>query len=543
MAKVRWKIQSASIAETTVVPVWDGRFSYKKDRNEVYYVHEPTNDISLKGDDFDLVNDLTDECEKITITAERYCGGAWATYWQGFFAKFNCRFDYGGIKVRQCLLEAKPTKEDKLDCLLKNWQADVNIYSASVEITANPFEGTYEIYTGVDCNFCTGDSPPAICNTIDDTWCMETEVLSFEDDYPGGWPCDPGESLITRMFHRIIGVGTPTVPPPYDSGWTHLSGNDWWRCPGDLDTSNQIIAPMTHGRLFNDVIELLVDEMDCGLTVRSHFFGINATHTAAPSNIAYDFSTAYCQDITIHRKSDVKRPQATNPAKSDVWVMKLKDLLDDFKKIFNVFWKIDGNDLIIEHISYFEAAAGADYSDKPMPLQLKFEDDTPKKELFYWQDKNIPGAFNAFPIVYDCGNGEKEYQSALFSTDVTGIQDEANQEAVQDAGWVLISCRVSGGEYYANTVTDEVNGAFRWVNLHTNLHKYNRPFGSGLMNGEVTTFLTVQKLKQQPEFAVGLCCNEGFDPTEYITTLLGQGQIQTATENVLQDTIELNLNY
>ena len=506
-------------------------------------MHEPTNDISLKGADFDLVNDLTDECEKITITAERLCGGTWATYWQGFFAKFNCRFDYGGIKVRQCLLEAKLTKEDKFDCLLKNWQSDVNIYSASVEISVKPFVGTYEVYAGAECNYCSGDSPPVICDTIDDTWCLESQVAVSQNYYNGTWPCGLGDFYITQMYHRITGTGTPTTPPPFDSGWVHLSGSTWWRCPGSLETSTQIVAPMTHGRRFNDILEFVIDELDCGLTVRSHFFGINATHAAAPSNIAYDYATAWFQDLTIHRKSDVKRPQATNPAAESVWIIKAKDLLDDFKKVFNVYWKINGDDLIIEHISYFEGTAGADYSDSPMPLQLKFEDDTPKKELFYWQDKNIPGFFKAQPIVYDCGSGEREFQSALFSTDVKSIQDEAYQEAVQDAGWVLISCVISGGQYYANSLDDHLNGAFRWENLHTNLHKHNRPFGSGLMNGAATDFLTVQKLKQQPEFAVGLCCDEAFDPTEYITTLLGQGQIQTAVENVLQDTIELNLNY
>ncbi len=544
MAKVRWKIQSASIPETIVTPIWDGRFSYRRDRNEVYYAHEPTNDISLTGDDFALVEEVESGCEKITVTVERWCGDDWQTYWQGFFAKFNCRFNYGGIKVRNCLLDAKLTKDDKYDCLLKNWQTDVNIYGASAEITVKPFEGEYEIYTGVECNFCVpSGTPPAACATLADDWCMEQEILSFEADYPGGWPCDPSETLITRMFHRIIGVGTPTTPPPYDTGWTYLSGNDWWRCPDELADSNLVISPMTHGRRFNDVIEHLVDELDCGLTVRSHFFGINATHDAPPANDAYGFATAYCQDITIHRKSDVKRPNATNPSSQAVWTMKLKDLLDDFKKVFNVFWRIDGDDLILEHISYFEGAAGADYSEKPMPLQLKYEDDTPRVEKFYWQDKDLPGFFKAQPIVYDCGNGEKEYQSALFSTDVKGIQDELNQDVVADAGWVLISCRVVSSEYFANTLDDLVNGAFRWFNLHENLHRHNRYFETGTMNGVAASFLSVQKMREQPEFRVGICCDDGFDPANNITTLLGTGQVRTATENILQDTLELNLNY
>ena len=83
----------------------------------------------------------------------------------------------------------------------------------------------------------------------------------------------------------------------------------------------------------------------------------------------------------------------------------------------------------------------------------------------------------------------------------------------------------------------------RWFNIHANLFMHYRPFISGTMNQEATTFLTTQKIQKQPEFTVGLCCDEGFDPTQYITTQLGQGRIMDSTENIKKDTLQLQLNY
>lgn len=538
MAKTRVKIQSASIPQTEVSPVWGAEFSYIKEKDDVFYKHEPKDSLGLKGADFDLVEALTDECEKITVTVERLCNGIWGNYWTGFFSKFDCRFDYGGVKVANCFLQAKLTKDDKFDCFYKSWENEVNFYANSPTIIVKPFQGTYEIMPTV-CSFCADQTPP-VCD--DGVACIE--YVSSNIAAPGDPPCNPGVPYIKRIYHRIVGVGTPTTPPPYDTGWTYLSGNDWWRCPGDPNQGPLKVSPMKYGRRFNETLIYLVSQLNCGLTLRSHFFNINATHAAPPSNIAYTFATNYCKDITIHRKSDVKRPDSSDPSKDFIWNIKLKDVLNDLKKMFQVFWTIEGNDMILEHISYFEGQAGADYSAKPMKLELEYEQDTPKQDLYFWSDERAsPFFMDIHHIVYGCGNGNRENRVQLFSTDVEFIQNIENHEEIADQNWVLISCKIVGGQYYANTASDLVNEPFRWITLLSNLHKHNRPFGKGEIGGNPVTFLSVQKLKKQPAFVVGLCCDEVFDPKKTITTLLGAGQIQSATENIEAETLELNLNY
>jgi len=535
LAQVRVKISSDAITETVITPIWSGEFSHKRERDRVWHSHE-MKDIVLTGADFHLINDLANACEQVAVTVEVFCGGEWVAYpWSGYFTKFDTKRDFGGINHAQCRMEAKVRTDDLYDCIQREWEDEIGIYSASSVIQVKPFKGTYEILG--TCTFCSGTPDPDPCDDlgVSGEACLEYSSSNLSDD------CPSGQYQVIFSYHRIVGVGTPTVPPTYGTGWTYLSGNNWWRCPDETEIA---IGVLRYGRRFDDTFEYLVAQTGCGLTLKSHFFGINATHASAPSNAAYTFATSNLQDMTVHQKSDVKRPDASNasfvpPTSSAVWKMKLKDLLEDLRIMFSVYWKIDGTDLIVEHISYFADAAGSDYTEKPMTLSLEYNQDTPRKESFKWSDPDVSALFKGQPITYDCGNGDKEYQVKLFTTDVPFITNEANQEAVRDDGYVLICNEIIGGEY----IIIDLNYPLRWSALHTNLHKHNRPFGSGTMNGEATTFTTVEKIQKQPAFTVGMCCDEVFDPSKYITTALGNGQVESATRNLKKDRCEFNLNY
>lgn len=530
MSKTRIKISSASIEETEIFPIWSGEFSWSIVRERVYYAHELKGDPVLRGDDFTLINDLENPCEKILLIVERYCGEDWVEYWRGSFTKFDTNRDFGGIKVPQCVLQAKIKPENAYTCLFEEWEDEVNFFSASAVIPTRSMAGTYQLLG--PCKFCSSNPDPDPCDDlgVSGEACLEYSNINFSTE------CPPGQYQVVISYHRTIGVGTPTEPPPYDTGWTYLSGNNWWKCPEDDKVS---IGVLGNGRRFDDTLEYLLLQTGCGLTLRSHFFGINATHDDPPDNVAYDHALVSYRDITIHQKSDVKRPASANPSLSQVWKMKLKDVLTDLQTMFNVFFKIEGSDLILEHISYFGESAGADYTDKPMKLSLEYEAETPKREFFKWSDPDVSPGFAGFPITYDCGNGDKEHRVQLFTTDVLFVNNIINQDKVSDDNFVLICNKVVGGQY----VIIDLNDPLSWVTLHNRLHKYYRPFISGTMNQEATTFLSTQKIQKQPEFTVGLCCDEAFDPTQYITTQLGQGRIKEAIENIKKDTLQLQLNY
>ena len=529
MSRTRIKISSDSIDETEISPIWLGEFTRSIVRDRVYYEHELKDDLTLTGDDFALINDLENPCEKVLVIVERLCGEDWNEYWRGSFTKFDTQRDFGGIKVPQCLLTAKIKPENAYTCLQLEWDDEINFHSASAVISVKSTAGTYEILGS--CTFCTDTLDPDPCDdlVVSGEACLEYQNIAADPLCAGGYRA-------TFSYHRVIGVGTPTEPPPYDTGWTHLSGNDWWKCPDDEKIQ---IGVLGNGRRFDDTLEYILAQTGCGLTLRSHFFGINATHDAPPDNLAYDYATENYQDITIHQKSDVKRPDSTNPSLSQVWKMKLKDVLSDLQTVFQLFYKIDGTDLILEHISYFDSTAGADYTATQMKLALEYDAETPKRELFKWSDPDVSPLFAGFPITYNCGNGDKERRVQLFNTDVPFIVDPLNQDKVSDDQFVLICNKIIEGEY----IIIDKNYPLRWYNIHANLFMHYRPFISGTMNDEATTFLSTQKMQKQPEFEVGLCCDEDFDATKYITTRLGQGRIMNSVENIKKDKLTLQLNY
>lgn len=530
MSRTRVKISSTSITEVEISPIWLGEFTRSIVRDRVYYEHELKDDLTLTGDDFALINDLENPCEKVLVIVERLCGEDWNEYWRGSFTKFDTQRDFGGIKIPQCLLTAKIKPENAYTCLFAEWDDEVNFYSASAVISVRSMAGTYEILGS--CSFCAGGLSPSPCDDfgVSGEACLEYTSVVYDGN------CGGPNLRATFSYHRVVGVGTPTEPPPYDTGWTYISGNNWWKCPEDDKVE---IGVLDSGRRFNDVLEYILLQTGCGLTLRSHFFGINATHAAPPDNLAYDYATENYQDITIHQKSDIKRPDSTNPSLSQVWKMKLKDVLTDMQTMFQVFFKIDGTDLILEHISYFDSFEGADYTDKPMKLSLEYDADTPKRETFKWSDPDVSPVFAGFPITYDCGNGEKERRVQLFTTDVVVIVDPLNQDRISDDQFVLICNRIIESQY----IIIDKNDPLRWDNLHANLFMHYRPFISGTMNDEATTFLSTQKMQKQPEFEVGLCCDEDFDATKYITTRLGQGRIMNSVENIKKDKLTLQLNY
>ncbi len=527
MSKVRVLIESDSIAQSEVAAVFKGEFLHEAERDQIFYRHKLSGDILFSGTDYNTIMDAP-ACELITLTVQRYCSDEWQDYWQGTFTRYDCKVD-----ADRCELKVAPDPNDKYKCLLDAWNTEQTIYDAGDVVPVKSLAGDYQ--PGGQCVECRfyGDEGP--CASPDPDYCVDEVIVtnSEEGECPGGEPL-----IVTTNFHRVVGVGTPTTPPAYGSGWTYISGNDWWRCPdGDFELG---IGKLAHGRLFNDVLEYMVAQAGCTLTVRSHFFDINATHAAPPSNDAYTFAETYLQDLTLHQKSDVKRPFSSDPSKAKVWVMKLRDLLDDLREMFNVYWDIlDDGSLIIEHDSYFTELTGADYSDRRIRSQYDNDNDgAPRKEIFRWSDDaTLSLAHRGYPIEYDCGEGEVERRVKLFTNDVLEVNDSANAEFIADKGFVLISCQVVDGEH----VIQDFNNSMGWVELHDNLHRHGRYSIEGTMNNTPTTFTTAKRVKKLADFTVPVCCDEGFDPIQTVTVPAGVGRVKQATENIYRDTIKFQL--
>jgi hypothetical protein len=548
MARHRIKIESATITNQVVsdsifdtsgndllnYAAWSNTITHRKLDDSVIYRYEVAESIEFFGLGYELISTVLDECEIIYIQIEIYDTGVFTLEWEGQFTRFDCTVNLDKCSV---VAKVKPSKRSSIyECFFDAWERQGNIYTVTPSVTVRVSQtDAYEVLNPPCFQNVTqvGTPDPNVFCPVPAGWCADVTTVAGTSPV---W-------TVFRSFHRQTAQGTALVPPaignPLD--WTLLTGTTWWRCPVNDEIN---LGKFTNGRTLKGVIEQLLPD-ECDITVRSHFYGINDTHTAPPSNIAYTFANLYLQDLIIFQKSDIKRPYSDD-ATALSFGMKLKDLLDDLRKLKNVFWQLrdagGGNfDLILEHISYFTTVLGADYSDLPMSLEYQYTEGVPLEETYKYMDDYSTGAFEPKPITYKCGVSKVENRLTLFSTDVEFIKDIDNASVIQDAGFVMMSCKPapSGGE----KVLIDFNNNLAYPVLHENLFRHYRKFGEGNMNGVDTTFLTVEPLKKQPPFIVETCDGPIFDPSKFYTTDLGDGYPTEAKYNIAKDLIELSLNY
>ncbi len=510
MSDTRVKISSLSIPETVIFPGFQAKeFDLTRQEDQAFFLTEWP-DITLSGADFQLVK-TAGGCEEITVKFEERCGGVWIERHRGTFTDYDEK-----VNLNQCWATVKPETVSDYQCLFDAWEKEVVVYGPEAVTNVSALIGKYEHGNGLCCTVCTTGTPTGPLCDIPEGWCFDKNF----DIGPNPATCsEEGESRWRSCFHRLVATGTATEPPPYGTGWTFLSGVSWWRCPSQAELEG---GSFNAGKLFSDVIQNLVSQMACGLTVRSHFFGINATHDAPldESAVYYEYATAYLQHMTVHQKSDIKRPFADDPAESSVWKMTAKKFLEDMWNIFQVQYKIVGGDLLLEHQSYFAAGEGLNVEADNLKLEYgKADAGAPASETYLWSDPKAEWSedFGGFPITYDCGKGDKPRQVQLFSTEVFYINNIDNAEDVADANFVLIANEVLNDALF---IIDQ-NRPLGWKMLHPGLHKSYRFFEEGTMNSEPTSFDSVRRTRALEPFSVTLCCDDEFNPEQDIVTSIG----------------------
>lgn len=537
MSRFKCYISSDNISYREASPVWAGAFSHKKERDAVFYTQELKDELLFKGDDYAALILLEQSpCEVVDVEIWRQCEGEYSLYWTGDFTWFDVK-----VNKDYCTVRVTPSPKTGYECLQGEWEIEQNIYSAASTVTVYPFQGELQ----VACCTATNEGSPPPAPTGGD--CTESFTLSEWCGLPISdviTPPDPPFTTYVRTtcYGRVVADGTCSggtpVAPNTQYFWNLLENNcptssKWWRCVSSLE---QNLSPMNTGRLFKTVLQWLVDQTNCGLTVKSDFFDINPDGSS-PDNLAYTYAENNLKYLTIHQKSDVKRPNASNPALSTVYVIKLKELIDDLRIMFNVYFRVEENETVLrlEHHSYFTQGTGMDLTAKPMKLEYSTDGaDLVAEELYKYADE-----IGSQKITYSCGTGSRDFRLRLISTPVSEIQNQSNQESVSDRGWVLCANRFIGGKYYLI----DGNLPLLWGSLHSNLFRHNRAFPSGTLNGQNMQFLSWRKNRKQEPFTIDICCDDVFDPTLLITTPLSEGEVEDAEYNLIKDTLKLTLKY
>lgn len=326
-----------------------------------------------------------------------------------------------------------------------------------------------------------------------------------------------------------------------------------------LGTEHNDIKTIPNGITLNEAIQAIVFEYCPDITVKSDFLQINPEN---PNTINYVTNTTTKVDkIMLFQKSDVKRPNALNRATKLEWTF--EKLMEALKFMFNIEWRIENDQFVIEHVSFFTKKMGIDATDNKYEKYLKGKrkytyknEDIPEREEWIFKEASNSD-FVGRPILYnDCQTeGSKKITKSYALQDVTTdvefvLQNpDSESEYVEDAGIVFIATKLNGaGKYYILQEAgildgSKLNNTLSNALLQRDYHKYERPLPRGIMNGEQTSFYSVKNTKQGEAFSIPLDCKTNFDPDDIVKTHLGYGEVDKAVFNFKSCMLELTLLY
>ena len=551
-------------SQTRVYPAYDSlNFTYRKEDGQVFYRFSC--DAELTFFDTKSQQDFTnlyafessgDRCAQIELLIKKRCEGQWVDYFTGYLNLSDGDWDLDGKQVTIPI-----SNNDEYTCWFVDLKKDVNLFQipTSNRVSAKLYVGTFEFsapQTGaVSPPFSYNEGTLDISkgwtvyehlstgtgNTATTTWVRENAggVLPEGD----GWEFDTIDLIYARK---------PATYKTLDVQESNLV-QEQYAIAGADDSNDPLIYD--NGLSFEDVIELL---NPCDLTVVSNFFWINPDATN-PDNAAYTAAAGQVDNLHIWQKSDIKRPATSeNATKAN---LTFEQLLQFLANTFQVYAYIDGTNLRIEHISYFEAKTqGLDLTQAAYSKYLtgtnNYSYDStnqPIREKFTWMDE-VSDDFTGFPIEYDnsCtqreGVTEKEYTNPLFTTDFEFVAAEVNAEAVSDAGFLIAQVVEFSGEKFIPKTTipaseARFNGALSFIYLHEKFWRNYRPFAEGTLNENLVTFDSVRPVKIQGTITALLCCSDlaGFDPIELIKSGIDWGELTQIRIDGLTNICEIDL--
>jgi hypothetical protein len=523
-------------------------------------------------------------CEFCAITIERRCGGTtWTPWFSGRMSNNDGQWDLDRCTVTMKLDDIKPGQ-----CIEDNKTTQVNLFGVSIgerrSIFVNPagivlekIDFSQTVTGEIPCRTLTPWDAPG--TPLDGAW-VEYKEERTETGSGGGKTCVLNSWYARETILLPCGVLAPGPEwivvadgcPSTDTKWARearLYGCTYSQPDfGDTTLASifecQIVgdAPenitIDNGLPLDKVFELFLDSFCPGYTVVSDFFQINPD---VESEINYVTGLrSKTRFITIFQKSDVKRPSATNNA--TIANMTLGELLDDLVSMFNVRWRVEGNVLRIEHVSFFVRAAGFNLTEPRWARYVvglrRYTYDSaeiPQKETFTFMEAS-GGDFEGAPIIYsECVTQNGRENTVNFSAEnvTTDVQlclanPDPDSEIVQDDGFVFIAADLDdSGFFIISEATilggNVVNNSLAWAQLQRDYYKWDRPARHGLMNYIETVFNTVQPKKRGAPITIPLCCDDVFNPDDTISTALGSGTVDKATFSFKGESLTLELLY
>lgn len=543
---------------------------YTKSDEKLDYDLKISDKLKFVGDDFFWLFALEKtiyRCDYLIITIEKYCNGEWDLFFKGRVSLNSgdpWNIDIGFVELS--VLESA-----NYDCIDDFGDTDYNLFAyLNHNVTVSTISGTIENQSfnvssgpqGEPPDQFPGEENPyakgwaqsyikyhyessggsAIEYTINVTWTREVKTVPLDVIYDSPWveiSSDATNHVYARspiLFNPVYGAYDPSNP-------------------NDSEVSYSILSKVIdNGMNLKDVFTALLQVICPQLTLESDFFQWNPTTISNINYVTDEISKV--RNLVLFQKTDVKRPSATNNASSAT--TNFNDLLKDICNIFQLQYAVtdDGK---------FKIESEAYYADKPIgidttsPLYLHLtrgnraysydQDKIPNKETFKFMDISY-GDFASNDIVYSgscAGQGDAKdiaYNVDHITTDVQlCLNNPASDSAVSEDGFVLIACDEANAIMREPLITggNVLNNTLAWAQLHRDYWRYNRAQKTFMMNGLLTTAITVKPTKLQIDFKIPFCC-EVFDPKLFVkSSLSASGVIKSAKYDMYRETMTLSI--
>ena len=564
-----------------VIPLGEKGFSLdfeRQNEDKLSYEKKLSGKIMFVGEAFNRLNQMENSvyrCDEQTLTILKVCNGIEKVIFVGKISLNEAEFN-----LDKCQIVAK-FSEDKTDkCIDEGKSVKVNLFQLiynRLTVKTKSFQGTIETQdcfqnspSGFSFDYwCgTGDpyaqnwtlvsynehSPDGVHHFVNNTWKREIVEIDCSDTPDPEWVLVEDNCGTTGKKKFASGVtlfDCVTTSQPEDENGSYQYTMDCKVLGYDGETTS-----IDNGMHFSEVMKEILKGACPNLTLKSDFFQINPDNVSAINYVTGKTSTV--NNIVIFQKSDVKRPTASgNASKLETT---LEDMLEVLLKMFNVKWRIEGNIFRLEHVSYFSKAVGTNVMSNELKKYFEGKriysyqsEKIPQKERFKFKEQQ--GADWEMEIVYSgcVTNTKKNEVENIIDEAMTDVvfamqNPSSDSKFVEDNGFVLVSTKKIGNEYFINsepsTNGTRLNNVFAWVQLVRDFHYYERPMKVGKVNGVTTNFITSIPTKKGDKFAIPLnVCQTDFNPDDFVLTALGQGIVSSAKYRFNDSFLELDLLY
>ena len=553
------------------------------------YIKELNGSINFKNAAYDYILKHGDT-QKIELTIKEFNELGTFLIFDLFFTLRDCK-----INPDQKTIEVNPKQNTLFNCLKDNYDREFNflevptvvssLYSydvSQIEFLAHskdaynpPFYGSYILCNGTSpifsqklfgrekrTTYCNAGKPQAPSGTGWELYADNCAGKNIATYYRKPLVLDdaPNKSCLISFDYTTCSGGGCTVPTPASplgtENWHNfkllVSSTAAFAYWVDLNSIPTNTKNLNNGRNLVDVINYGLNK-NCGaLDLQSEFL----TNLTNPVTNNTPSST---EGLQIHAISDIKDPDATEPA--SIEKISLRRILNDYiSSKLNCFWRVDEGTqrLIIEHYNDLNAQGVTDLTTinggKWLELKNRYEydnSDTPKAEAFPSLDSSID--FTGVDIEYnnDAAHGVKTYNTESFYSEIESILNNP-EDYPNDGAAIITPLSLAPPEASTGTRSEvgAITGDYRpnapqgMANLHLKFWPYYRPFDFGKLNFTNRAFNKVKPVKKLESLTVPLCCFFFFAPySAFKTNNFTNGELQSASFNPKSGFITLEILY